>query len=109
MREWRSPERTILPEWDAAFDLVFRSGDQEAVVCPACHQAPLRVFFLRHGADNHGSYWIWCPSCLRFDHGTGLVPSWWQDVGNVDSSLLTPEPEWLEDHWNELAARRRSE
>ena len=33
-------------------------------------------------------------------HTSGWVPEWWQNVPDVDARDLTPEPTWLQRHWD---------
>lgn len=98
MRRWRSPEPSELPAWDRAFREISQ-GPGISMTCPVCGQPNLRLFYVRFSRNNRGGYWFWCSSCLRYEHGTGLVPNWWKDIPNISLRKLTPQPEWLEDHW----------
>jgi hypothetical protein len=40
-------------------------------------------------------------------HTSGSVPHWWQDTPGVDARDLTPEPTWLQRHWDALLTVRR--
>lgn len=108
-QRWRSPTVSERPDWDQAFDYLLDSRLKKSVVCPSCGRAPLRLFFTRFDARPRGGYWLWCPACRRYEHGDGRVPEWWQDLPDIDLAQLTPQPEWLEDHWDSLHSGRHKE
>ena len=99
---WRSPSAAERSAWNRAVGTVWSSGQPyPSVACPACG-APLRYFFVRYRPPDRGSFWVWCPVCLRYEHSTARVPTWWQERRPVDLSLLYHCPDWLEDHWDEV-------
>ena len=109
---WRDVEPEHEPQWFAAINALH--ADQEpSSRCPSCGRAQLRFFFLRFpsstSALNRGGFWIWCPACCRFMHMSGSVPDWWTDVADIDGHNLTPQPEWLNAHWEAISARRADE
>src|ERR1700737_3328634 len=109
MPGWGSPPVVERPGWDRAFETLVDSRLKKSVVCPSCGRAYLRLFFRRFDTPHRGGYWLWCPACLRYEHGDGRVPEWWLDVGGVDLAVLTPQPEWLEKHWTSLGLGRHKE
>lgn len=106
-RAWRDVERSAEKAWFAVMGGIF-TGQITSDLCPSCSNAELRYFYLRsHESTTHrGGFWIWCPACRRFMHTSGSVPRWWRDVPGVTGKLLEPQPEWLEAHWDEIAAHR---
>src|SRR5262245_10693917 len=106
---WISVEREHRKTWAVMQERVFRAKPIACLECPICHEGEFRYFFRRRdvGRDRGGS-WFWCDHCRRFDHWSSLVPKWWNDLAGVPSGALVPEPEWLNQHWQEiLAAQNR--
>lgn len=105
MREWASPSPTKLAAWQEAVARLLASADPPSVSCPICGQSDIRRFFMRAGSrlsPHRGSVWVWCPACSTFEHGSTTVPEWWRDRVGVSPNQLTPEPEYLEEHWDEI-------
>jgi hypothetical protein len=103
---WVSVEEAAEPEW---FEVIRRLIDAPTIdVCPSCHQAALRFFYLRGDDDatSHGGMWVWCPACRRFMHLTAAVPDWWVDEADVAVEDLDPEPVWLDANWARLRIGR---
>jgi hypothetical protein len=105
MVDWISVEPENRRVWAVAQNGIFASRPSSAVLCPICRKGEFRFFFLRgpSGEDRGGS-WFWCSHCHRFDHWTSLVPKWWRDVPGVSDEVLFPEPEWPNNHWEEIRA-----
>jgi hypothetical protein len=99
MQAWQSPSAGERLDWDRAFESLLDSHLKKSVVCPSCESASLRLFFKRFDTGPRGGYWLWCPVCRRYEHGDGSVPGWWLDPIGVDLAALTPQPDWLEEHW----------
>jgi len=107
-RQWNSIEAEEEPKWLAVEKSIFEEDNQNLGVCPSCHIGLLRYYFVGGSSKkdaNIGSFWIWCPHCLRYDHLTCKVPIWWQSTGNIPLSLLDPEPNWFEDNWSLISQR----
>jgi hypothetical protein len=105
--DWRSVEPAEEGAWFEAMARI-DAAPHANVACPSCRRADLRWFYLRHASTTpslkRGGFWIWCPNCARFMHTSGSGPEWWQDVPEVDARDLTPEPAWLQRHWDVLSA-----
>jgi hypothetical protein len=107
MRAWRDVDEQEEEAWFRIVDRIYREGITNPGLCPSCGRGELRFFYWRFydpAQSPRGGMWIWCPACLRFQHSSGTVPAWWQNLPNVDYDCLLPEPEWLEEHWAEVLA-----
>ena len=98
MRVWHSIVPTAWPAWNAISLGIFMRGVRNPGRCPICGGASLRFFFQRYGESRAG-FWMWCPACLRYEHASCRAPSWWRDV---PAGPLEHNPNWLEEHWDDL-------
>lgn len=103
MRVWHSIGSDKAKDWNEISLGIIAEGLRQPGHCPSCKEGKLRFFFSRYLSGRAG-YWIWCPSCLTFEHRSVLAPDWWQDAPNIPPHALQHNPEWIENHWDELAA-----
>jgi hypothetical protein len=107
MRRWRDVEKEQDACWNRMAAGIFEGASAHPGLCPSCGQAEVRYFYCRSGEDHcsrRGGMWIWCPACLRYNHYTAYVPEWWENLPGVSCDALAHDPEWLEEHWDELLA-----
>src|SRR4051794_8038290 len=95
--EWHDPPAEELPDWQSAAAAAFRG--ERPILCPSRDGAQLRYFFNRH-SEERGSFWIWCPRCRAYEHGSGPVPGWWRDIP-VPVDELRHDPDWLDKNWDD--------
>ena len=97
---WHDPPDEVASEWHAAADQAFRGRGPSS--CPTGDGGTLRYFFARYGEPprDRGGFWIWCPICGSYEHGSASVPAWWRDV-DVPPDALMHDPGWLDDHWDD--------
>lgn len=104
-RQWQGVPVELTQEWRRIFGSSENGIDVEGL-CPVCNSPTLhrwfdtpRAFAVGHekdGCRGYGGEWDWCSSCHSYEHYSGLVPDWWQDVLTVDPSLLTHDPDAIE-------------
>ncbi len=104
---WRSVPKEFRKKWNDALIPSYEHGPEPACICPVCARGVLRIFYVRFDDDfsqqsSRGGGWFWCPVCFSFEHATVIVPVWWVDVSGIDLTLLTPEPEWLNQNWDSI-------
>ena len=107
MREWRSVEDEHDACWNEIADRIYAGESPYPGLCPSCGQAEIRYFYWRFDEDAsppRGGLWVWCPACLRYSHYSAYVPEWWRNLPGVPYGELAHDPEWLEDHWDQLLA-----
>ena len=104
IKDWKSAETDHLSEWRRITEAVFYRDlvTITASKCPVCSESTLRYFIYKHGNNNRGGAWIWCPACYSFEHFSCIVPDWWKNLDIVFLDKLTAPPEWLEEHWELL-------
>ncbi|RYD68525.1 MAG: hypothetical protein EOP83_00675 [Verrucomicrobiaceae bacterium] len=104
-REWKSVPEELWRPWQQIF-----SSSQDGIdvdgLCPVCHSPTLHHWFdkarpfdegqEKEGFRGRGGLWEWCSSCHSYEHYSGYVPDWWQDVLAVDEDLLTHDPDAIE-------------
>ena len=66
MADGRNALRFYVQKLYKTVDQIYREGDQE-VLCPACGQGMLSVFYTRNDNDNYG-IWIECAVCRLLEH-----------------------------------------
>ena len=103
--DWRDPPAEIEADWQRAAGAAFEGVRPGR--CPTEDGGVLRFFFNRAEgtttADeprSRGGFWIWCPVCRSYEHGSCRVPEWWRDVETPLDELMH-DPGWLEEHWDE--------
>ena len=104
-RQWKGvpPESTV--EWQRIFSECTDGIDVDGL-CPVCHSPTLHHWFdkprpfaaghERDGFRGHGGLWEWCSSCHSYEHYSGLVPAWWQDLFILDGTSLRHDPDAIE-------------
>lgn len=108
-RKWRDVEAALSAEWNDCFRKSLREVKPCAQICPGCRVATLRYYIARFHEENpRAGFWVWCPNCFRHEHFTGSAPSWWVNDDRVPLDKLEPQPDWLEDHWDQLMDRPAS-
>src|SRR5690348_5198323 len=99
MRKWTDVEDDLNVQWQNAYSHIFKHGNTSPTSCPGCNSAPLRVAYVRFKpGEPRGGGWIWCPSCLRYEHYSCYVPEWWNDIWDGIPAQLEHNPEWLENN-----------
>jgi hypothetical protein len=98
--EWHDPPEDALDEWRAAERRAYSA--QVAPPCPSGDAGTLRYVFVRYSdpPQARGGFWIWCPVCRSYEHGSTRVPDWWRDV-EVPKDQLMHDPAWLDAHWDD--------
>ncbi len=98
------PTETSL-QWRTIFD---RSAEGINVTgeCPICGASALHRYFNLHRSDpstsdssrwaGPGSQWQWCSNCRAYEHGSGLVPDWWEAPFTVPERELAHDPGSIE-------------
>lgn len=81
--------------------------------CPICQSLPasLHMFFCRYEPSGRGGGWLWCSQCHVYEHWSGTVPSWWQNIPGIGIKDLSSQPIFLEQyvhlidsHWSIVGA-----
>jgi hypothetical protein len=71
--------------------------------CPCCSTLEsVHLYFDTDPIGGFGSYWIWCSSCRRFEHGSLRPPGWWQNLGIIPRPSLASEPDAVQAFVNEI-------
>jgi hypothetical protein len=99
---WTDVEDMHLHDWNDAIRIVFTSKPSGPIKCPICYLGEFRYFYLRHPERLSGGAWYWCNACWRLQHARSKIPRWWTDVVGIPDHALTPAPDWLERHWQEI-------
>ena len=105
IREWKSVEPEAMESWNKTVTKIFEQDlvNSKPPTCPSCGASLLKFFFVRHGVGSRGGFWVWCSECYRYLHSSCAVPVWWTSHNNVHLNDLTPQPEWLEENWEQIA------
>lgn len=74
--------------------------------CPCCATgvASLHLFFCRYNVSGRGGGWIWCSACRTYEHWSGQVPSWWENLAGIELPDLMHSPTVLEAHVMQIDA-----
>lgn len=71
--------------------------------CPYCSTArSVHLYFDANPSGGLGSYWIWCSSCRRFEHGSLRPPGWWQNLAIIPRLSLASEPDAVQTFVDEV-------
>jgi len=113
---WTSVPDAKRSRWNELFATSPHGCVDVAGACPVCGEAQLHRHYqlgrsLARVIDgeyyiSEGRVWEWCSGCRTYEHGTALVPLWWNYYLHLDiePDQLTATPDALE----EAVQRRRA-
>lgn len=66
------------------------------VICPECGNRSAHLYINRYKDTHRGGVWVWCSECHAFEHGSYIVPLWWDNHTCVNqANLCGANPEEL--------------
>lgn len=92
---WQEDDDRILNILDNFYNKKIRFP----VICPICGKREGHIYLYKYNENNQrGGLWLWCSACHHCSHSSYLLPLWWNNLQNLDTSKLMSFPDYLEDN-----------
>ena len=90
--KFTDPPSEKLDAWDDALGALKPGGIATTTQCPVCEKMNLFRYYHRHRGDR-GGMWVWCANCGSYEHGSAIIPAWWEIENLVPERMLEHNPE----------------